>query len=359
MRSFERAAKRSLIRLTAPIFPSRRAGAVPPARLLVVRVDDRLGNLILLSPLFTWLREVCPETRVDLLASRAFACLYAHDDRIGRVHVIDKQVQKLFFPAFLRDLGRLGAASFDAALECSDRNAFSFNSALYTQATRAPRRVGFANDLAGSYLTDSISPPADGHAARDPLLLAGALLGAEPPPLSQLRLRLILPRPAGTWEETLGRLSEGSEGRIVGIHVGGRGQKRWAPEEPVRLAAGLADSGWRPWIFHGPMEPDAGALYHALEPRGVRVVPRAPILEVAQAFARCALVIAPDTGPMHLAGAVGTPTLALFLSSDLDRYRPIAPHDRWIDGRGRDVGAGEVLAAARAMLDAGSAAGSR
>jgi heptosyltransferase III len=346
---FERASKRRLIRLLGPFFPTRRSdGRI--RRILLVRVDDRLGNVLMLSPAIDWIHRTRPDIEISLLLGKAFSSIYEVDPRVHRLVVLDKEAQKAFFPFFLRDLRRVGALRADAAIECSDRSSFSFNSALYARASRAPRRIGFENELAPHYLTDSIPPPLTRLAARDPLHLAATLLGSAAP--QECRLSLRLPPPSDAWRSVLDGLSSDAPDSIVGLHVGGRGAKRWRIENFVRVAEWLIENGRRPWIFRGPMEEDAEGLFEPLRARGLVLVPRAGVVEVAHAFARCRLVIAPDTGPMHLASAVAPRTLALFINSDVERYRPLGPEDRWIDARGGDLTVERVVAEAGAMLEA-------
>lgn len=346
---FERAAKRRLISLLGPLFPARR-GDGRVRRILFVRVDDRLGNVLMLSPAIDWIHRIRPDIEIMLALGKAFASIYEADPRVHSLVVLDKDAQKAFFPLFLRDLGRVGALHADGAIECSDRNSFSFNSALYARASRAPRRIGFENELASHYLTDPIPPPASKIAARDPLHLAATLIGAVPP--EDCRLSLRLPAMGDLWRSTLDGLSPDAPEAIVGMHIGGRGAKRWPMENFVRVAAWLIENGWRPWIFRGPMEEDADGLFAPLLARGLVLVPRASVVEVAHAFARCRLVIAPDTGPMHLASAVAPRTLALFINSDAERYHPLGPDDRWIDARGMDLPVDRVIAEAHEMLGA-------
>lgn len=328
----ERALKKGLIRLSPVLFPPR-AGERPPRRILLVRVDDRLGNLILLTPALSWLRGVRPDLRIELLLSKTFASIFEADRRIDRLIVVDKERQKRLFPVFFRDLDRIGAMDYDAAIECSNRDTFSFSSALYASATRAPRRIGFGNPLAAAYLSEAVTFSEAGHAGRDPLILAAVLLGVEPPALEEWPLSLKLPEPDAAWSAALDALP-GSGGRIVGLFVGGRGAKRWPLDRFVDLAARLLDAGCHPWIFRGPREPDVEQRFARLKGRGLALVPPAPIVRIGQAFERCSCVVAPDSGPMHFASALGVPTLALFQTSDAERYRPLGPRDRFIDARG-------------------------
>jgi len=341
MKGLERSAKRRLVRL-APVLLRGRTGSRPLARVVLVRVDDRLGNLVLLTPALSWLRDRRPDLRIDLLASRTFASIFETDRRIDTLVLLDKRRQRRFFPRLFLDLRRIGALDYDAAIECSNRDTFSFSSALYASATRAPRRIGFANELSANYLSEAVLAPPTGHAAGDPLLLAAALLGEEPPDLAAWPLSLQLPEPDDDWAATLAGLG-GADGPIVGLHVGGRGGKRWPLERFVGLAERLLAAGYRPWVFRGPREPEVEARFGRLLGRGLVLVPPASIVRLAQAFLRCACVVAPDTGPMHLASALRVPTLALFLRSDAERYRPLGSRDRFIDARGRELDPGQVF----------------
>jgi ADP-heptose:LPS heptosyltransferase len=134
------------------------------------------------------------------------------------------------------------------------------------------------------------------------------------------------------------------------MHVGGRGRKRWPLNRFVEVAASLLEAGYRPWIFRGPREPSVTEAFTSLVERGLVLVPPADIVCVGQAMRRCRIVIAPDTGPMHLSSAVGVGTLALFLDSDARHYRPLGRFDRWIDARRKDLTADHVLRVAMEML---------
>jgi heptosyltransferase III len=349
MRALERGFKRGIIRIAPAFFPSRR-DARPLRRVLLVRIDDRLGNLVLLTPALDYLRSRRPDLEVDLLLSRTFASIFESDPRPGKLMIVDKSRQKAFFPTYFHDLTRVGGADYDAAIECSNRDTFSFSSALYAQASRSPRRIGFANELSRNYLTEEVRPQGgEIHAARDPVILAAHLLGEEAPGLGSMRLRVHLPPARPALEEDLRTMVEAAGGRVVGLFVGGRGAKRWPLERFVALADRLLQAGFFPWIFSGPREPEVEPSFGPMRARGVTIMPRTDVVDVGHAFRCCRAVVAADSGPMHLASAVGTPTVAIFLSSDAERYRPFGPEDRWIGGWGRDTSTMQVLEILLAM----------
>src|SRR4249920_930524 len=66
----------------------------PPAairRVLLVRPDERIGNLVLLTPLIDAVRREWPRARLDLVVGGAMAPLMRGDPRFGDIHVFDKR----------------------------------------------------------------------------------------------------------------------------------------------------------------------------------------------------------------------------------------------------------------------------
>ena len=89
---------------------------------------------------------------------------------------------------------------------------------------------------------------------------------------------------------------------------------------------------------------------------GGRVAPVSD--ELAALLRRASLVVANDTGPLHLSAALGTATLGLFGPTPAARNRPYGPRCRGIqspDGTMERLDPAAVFAAARAMIEAGGA----
>jgi heptosyltransferase-3 len=147
-------------------------------------------------------------------------------------------------------------------------------------------------------------------------------------------------------------LSAGAgENRVwIGLHPGGRGAKRWPLEQFVAAARALeAEPGQRVLVFQGPGESELLAAWP--DDVGV-VVPPLPIRHFAAALAAPRLVLSGDTGPMHLAQSVGTPTLALFLFANHGVFGPAGPPHRVVYAPG-GPSVESVVRAAREMLAAG------
>jgi heptosyltransferase-3 len=112
----------------------------------------------------------------------------------------------------------------------------------------------------------------------------------------------------------------------VGIFVGGRKTrgKRWPKLHFVEVAAQLRSKGARIVIFVGPEERDLFEYFHnVLSFRSVVVFEPDP-RSFAAMVANCDLFVACDSGPLHLACALRTRTIAIFLRRNFDRWGPLS-----------------------------------
>lgn len=108
---------------------------------------------------------------------------------------------------------------------------------------------------------------------------------------------------------------------------GGWGSKLWPADSFGALARGLLDLGLRSLVSWGPGEEAlADRVVEASGGAAVRSFPTS-LLDYVEIARRARLVVAADTGPLHLACAVGTPVVALFGPTDPARNGPFAPED--------------------------------
>ncbi len=137
-----------------------------------------------------------------------------------------------------------------------------------------------------------------------------------------------LPRPA----ESVARVDAGLAGvdtrpLVILNPGGGWSSKLWPAERFGELARGLRASGLRPLVSWGPGEQElADRVVAASGGSAERSFPTT-LLDFVELARRARLVVAADTGPLHIACAVGTPVVALFGPTDPARNGPFAPAD--------------------------------
>jgi heptosyltransferase-1 len=181
------------------------------------------------------------------------------------------------------------------------------------------------------------------------------------------------PLPAARAEEEViaRRLADLGLDPFVVLNAGGGWRnKLWPPERFGALAIRLRDRGLRSVVTWGPGEEGlADRVVAQSEGAAVRCFPTT-LLELTAVLRRARLVVAADTGPLHLAGAVGTPVVGIFGPTDPARNGPWGLADRVVrhapscapchkrqcaihDGVMGTIEVEEVIAAVDQRLDAG------
>ncbi|HTN72533.1 MAG TPA: glycosyltransferase family 9 protein [Methylomirabilota bacterium] len=114
-------------------------------------------------------------------------------------------------------------------------------------------------------------------------------------------------------------------GPVVGIFVGGRKSwgKRWPKEKFMEVITSLHAQDTNVVVFIGPEEKDVIRYFEQRLPRGVSLVFEPSPRMFAALVSNCALFVTCDSGPMHLACAIGVRTVAIFLlQHNTDRWAP-------------------------------------
>jgi len=344
----------------------------PDARILVVKLAT-IGDLLLATPSLRALRETYPQGRIDLLVTPASAGLLDDWAVIDRVIVLDKYL--FDYPQQLlknpRNLLRLRSlwhdlrdGNYDAVLLLHHLTLFygRLKHQILMRATGAKWRIGLDSGH-GWFLNVRVKDTGFGakHEADYNLAVAKAagattnnkrltvpineeeyhqarqLLYATDPTQTSLASSSQLPDPKNTragFNPTRHHASNGTEHPgikrpIIAMHPGSGGYstaRRWAPERFAQLADTLFyDTGGQLILVGGPEEAElhkqifermqSGMPVRSFAGKGnIRVA--AAILEQADLF------IGNDSGLMHLATAVGTPTVAIFGLTNSDAWGP-------------------------------------
>jgi heptosyltransferase-3 len=305
--------------------------AAPIRSVLVIRTDDRVGNLLLTTPLLAALRSGLPSARIGLLcAARRSPVVEGtglYDD-LWRFEKRDFFRHPLRFAAFCIGLRR---ARYQVAIEAGHSHAFSFTSAALARWSGASARIGHRRGEAARLLTHAIE--------KDPAVVYDA--AAKLDLLRPLGLKAALP----PLQSALGRARadefRGRMGRALVLYPGGRKlDHRWGAERFAEVARRLAaPNGLSTWIAWGPGEEALAS--EVAEGAGGTLLPPTDLEGLAASFRAASLVITNDTGPMHLAVAVGAPTVAVFLTEDADRWA--APQPNALAMRAHGISAEEAI----------------
>lgn len=227
-------------------------------------------------------------------------------------------------PASILPLDRGARALLDAARairqEAFDRGVLltpSLSSAVLFRLAGVKRRRGSATDARTLLLTDPVSPAllAGMHRASSYLVLVTGSAPAAPP------VPRLAPSAAGLtrWREVSGGVE-----RPIGIFPGSNASsRRWAAERFAQLVGRLAARKIPTVIFGGPGE--AALTEQVAGQSALDLGGRTDLPALAAGLAACRLLVTNDSGPMHLAAAVGTPTLSFWGAGDPAETGPLGP----------------------------------
>jgi ADP-heptose:LPS heptosyltransferase len=325
-------------------------------KILVIRQDDRIGNLILTTPLLAALRRRFPQAQIWYLASKTFHALFSKSSLVDRILVAKKR-QYIFHPIslvlFIRGIRK---QRFDLAIDASDENNFSLNNSFLVYLSGARYRIGYQKPKSHLLLNLEVPvPQMNKHASEMHLDLLRHLVGDFQS--DGLKIDVDPDKKAEAIDYLRANGIESSD-FLVGMHVGGRGAKRWPPDRFRELADWMTDcSGTKVIFFWGPEE---RRVVHKIKATGrSQIVSRLfDLPTLAALIARCNLFVSPDTGAMHLSVAVGTPTLALFLDSDPVKFGPQGNMHRIVQASDGDISVGAVKDAFREMAESKVVTGS-
>jgi ADP-heptose:LPS heptosyltransferase len=346
-------------RAVRALFRSVLAAGTSPAvetsrlrRVLVVRTDDRVGNVLLTTPLLRALREGLPHARVDFLLADRRRVLVEGLGLADRLIGYDKR-RSLRNPLVLGPLLTiLRAARYDAVIDAAHYDAFSLTAALLTRWTGAPVRIGHARGDAERFYTHPIEL-AEG--LRYDVAAKLSLLSPLRVPARGYGLETSAGLDRGTIaaaDETLARLGL-VVGRYFVLNPGARKADRRVARDRLAgvVRAIAAKTGLRALVVWGPGEEElAGEVVQGAPESAVRAPPTdLPLLSAL--LRRSALLVTNDTGPMHLGVACGAPVVALFNIADSVRWGHPLPTFAALERAGErsDVAEAAAEAAMRVM----------
>ena len=296
--------------------------ASAPPRFLIVRLGA-LGDVVHAIPAAAAIAAQFPDSEIDWLVDPRYV------DLLGLVRCVRSVV-----PVDPRGgIGRLGAtigalrrARYDAVIDLQGL----LKSSVLARLAGAARTVGFPRShlrepVARVFYSHTPDPGPAVHVVHKNL----ALLTAVGVHDRTVRFPLEIPATAVADEVALRyRAGDGRAGFALVNPGAGWPNKRWPAERFGAAAAGVfARAGLRSVVLWGPGEEALAASVVASSSGAAELAPATSILDICALARRAALMLSGDTGPLHLAAAVGTPVVALFGPTGAERNGPWDPSD--------------------------------
>jgi lipopolysaccharide heptosyltransferase I len=280
-----------------------------------------LGDVVQAMPVLSALRAKFPNAHIAWVVNKSYADILAGHPHLDEAIIFDRGRSHPLTPGAWRSMRRLRdllrGRRFDLVIDLQ----CLFRSGLMAWATRAPRRVGLsdAREGARAFYTDVVQIPRENMSASDRYWLIAEALG-----LGSASKQFLFGLTRAELEWADGQLRDQC-GLRVAVHAGARwATKRWPAEYFAEVIRRMAcDFGVSVVLIGGPAETAAAEQIESAVPgMCLNLVGQTTLKQLAALLTRVRLVLTNDSGPMHLASALGTPVAGLFTCTSPERARP-------------------------------------
>jgi lipopolysaccharide heptosyltransferase I len=284
-------------------------------RILIVRLSA-LGDIVHALPVLAAIKKATPEAQVDWLVEERYAPILSIARGLRR-RVIVRANQSFVTDDAISFGGAMGfynAAKFlwnqdyDAALDLQGL----IKSAMWARISFADRVIGFdapnlREPIAASLYSQTVTPVDVRHVIQKNLSILSAL------DISSSAIDMPL-TPHASAETTAAIETAGGPMRYIVINPGAAWpNKRWPPERFGALASILFQhAGLRSLVTWGPAEQTLATTVIDASSGAASLAPPTSVSDLAVLMRQAALVIAGDTGPLHIAAAMGAPLVGLY-----------------------------------------------
>ena len=297
-------------------------------RVLIVRLGA-LGDVVHAIPVAAALRRAFPSARIDWLVSAKHREILDLVPVIDRRLVINDRGDVSGGTSLLSAIGELRRARYDVAIDLQGL----LKSAVLARSSGAPRVVGFSSRYAREraarlFYTDAYNPGRGGlydpretrHVVDINLGLLGVL--GITAPAREFPIEAVD-------SEAARRAREQAGGGYALLNPGAAWpNKRWPPERLAAIATALrARHGLMSVVLWGPGEEALAEAVVAAADGAAFVSPKATIADLVALARGAALMVSGDTGPTHIAAAVGTPIVGIYGPTRPARNGPMSPLD--------------------------------
>jgi len=305
-------------------------------RILLVKLSS-FGDVLHGLPFLEALRTAFPAGQITWLVEEAYAPLLHGHPALDEVWAVPRvrfgqNVGRTELLSLVRLLRRMRATAFDLVIDLQGL----LKSALWVAMAKSPRKVGYDRTRELSYLplTERLAPyDPEAHAVWRYLHVA-RYLGA-PPALPRFRLGLTPVFPAALIRGENAFADElvlvPRDRALVVLHPGARwATKLWPPASWAKLADWLIREKGLAVVITGSVADRelAGQIIKHMHEKVLNLAGRTSLAELAGIMQKARLAVTADTGPMHLAAALGTKVVALFGPTAPGRTGPFGPGHR-------------------------------
>ena len=275
-------------------------------RLLLVKPSS-LGDIVHALPTMTALRVRFPQAEISWVVKEQWAGILERVEGVDRIWKVENR-----WAGWLAMVQRLRSHRFDLVIDLQGL----LRSGLLAWRTGSPVRIGFENAREGSpwFYTHRVPVPDPEVHAVDRYLSVAKCVGCSVP--DQVRFAFTFTQEdEGTVRMHLAKVGFRPRSRWAAMNVSARWPtKRWPGDSFAEVANRLLAEGWDGVILIGGAadRADAEAVVRAVRGRAANFAGQIPLSLLPLLLREAGCLITNDSGPMHVAAAMGTPVVALF-----------------------------------------------
>jgi len=290
---------------------------------ILVRVPNWIGDAVMCLPALESLKALYPSSEIFLLAKPSVVPVFENSPALAGFILVEGGRHSGFFGT-LRLSRELRARDFDLAVLFQN----AFGAALVSFLAGVKERVGYARDMRSALLTKAVPVSAEIKKRHQIFYYLNIIkaLGAKVPeaPVPKIYITGKEAASARAFLEREGLSGKPVFGAAPGAAFGPA--KRWPVERFAAVLKGLVDEyKGGALVFGGPDDKEACAGVKAALPSTIDLSGKMTLRESSALVALTSVFITNDSGPMHLAAAIGVPTIGIFGSTEDSLTGPTGP----------------------------------
>ncbi|MBS0649425.1 MAG: lipopolysaccharide heptosyltransferase II [Verrucomicrobia bacterium] len=283
---------------------------------ILIRMPNWIGDLVMATPILTDVRKAYPNAHITAMCRTPICDLLKEDLDIDELFCFSKASGFGRRSERRSIVEKIRAGKYDLGILLTH----SFSSAWWFWLGRIQRRLGYRANGRSLLLTDKVDLPA--HVDQQHLVntykMVLAPLGI---PVSETKPRLfLLDKELEEARTLLRQRGVSPKARLVGINPGAAygSAKCWLPERFRQVTEKLLEQENIQIIYFGDQVTQAlvKEICQGLSSRVLNLAGVTTLRELASLIKLCDVILTNDSGPMHIAAAVGTPLVALFGSTN-------------------------------------------
>ncbi len=282
---------------------------------IIVRMPNWLGDMVMATPVLTDIRQQWPDAKITAMCLSNLSALLKNDPNIDEIFAFKRPSGWLHREHYRNILLPLRHGDFDLGILLTN----SLSSAWWFWRGHVQNRIGYAGNGRNLLLDQAIPFPAK-KATQHLVLTYKMLLEPLGIPLSNSSPKLyVTAEEKQVAKDLLGNYGISTENILIGINPGAAfgSAKCWLPERFRELTLRLLQNSSVRIVYFG--DPAGASLVHdicsGMPEKVIDLAGKTSIRELMALIQQCQVFLTNDSGPMHIAAALGTPLLALFGST--------------------------------------------